>query len=130
MFLVQALAPAMAERGSGAIVNLGSWIAQVGVASGGLYAASKAAIEQLTRGWAADYVSAGIRVNAVSPGVTLTDGTSAAAEHLDAMVAPFPAGRTARPEEIAAAVVYLASDEASYLHGTVLVADGGALATR
>jgi NAD(P)-dependent dehydrogenase (short-subunit alcohol dehydrogenase family) len=127
--LVAALAPGMAERGAGTIINIGSWISRVGVGQGALYASTKAAIEALTRGWAAEFGPSGVRVNAVSPGVTLTGGTEAARHILDAMAARTPAGRVGTPEEVAAAVVWLASDDASFVHGTTLDVDGGALNT-
>jgi 3-oxoacyl-[acyl-carrier protein] reductase len=125
--LVAAIAPAMAARGEGAIVNVGSWISRVGLGGGALYSATKAAIEQLSRSWAAEYGAAGVRVNAVSPGVTSTEGTAGAGAILDAMVARMPAGRLGRPEEVAAAVAFLASDDAAYVHGATFAIDGGAL---
>jgi NAD(P)-dependent dehydrogenase (short-subunit alcohol dehydrogenase family) len=127
--LVAALAPAMAARGAGTIINIGSWVSRIGVGQGALYASTKAAIEALTRGWAAEFGPSGVRVNAVSPGVTLTGGTEAAKPILDAMAARTPAGRVGTPEEVAAAVVWLASDDASFVHGTTLDVDGGALNT-
>jgi NAD(P)-dependent dehydrogenase (short-subunit alcohol dehydrogenase family) len=96
---------------------------------GGLYAATKAALEQLSRSWAAEYGPAGVRVNAIQPGVTLTEGTVAARPMLDAMVARTPAGRLGDPHDIAAAVVFLAGDEAAFVHGATLAVDGGALNT-
>jgi 3-oxoacyl-[acyl-carrier protein] reductase len=127
--LVAAIAPGMAERGDGAIVNVGSWIAQIGLGQGALYGATKAALEQLSRSWAAEYGPSGVRVNAVAPGVTLTEGNAAAGPILDAMVARTPARRLGRPEEIAAAVAFLASDDAAFVHGSTFVVDGGALHT-
>jgi NAD(P)-dependent dehydrogenase (short-subunit alcohol dehydrogenase family) len=128
--LTAALAPPMAQRGSGVIINIGSWISTVGLPSGSLYSATKAAVEQLARGWAAEYGPAGVRVNAIAPGVTLTAGTDGHREYLEDMVAKFPAGRFGTPEDIAHAAVYLASDEGAFIHGTVLLVDGGALGTR
>jgi 3-oxoacyl-[acyl-carrier protein] reductase len=127
--LVGVIAPAMAARGDGVIVNIGSWISRIGIGSGPLYGATKAALEQLSRSWAAEYGSSGVRVNAVSPGVTLTEGTEAARPILDAMVARTPAGRLGDPAEIAHAVLWLASDEARFVHGTTIDVDGGALNT-
>ena len=60
----------MAERGDGAIINLGSWVARLGIPVGALYASTKGAMETLTRAWAAEFGPAGVRVNAISPGVT------------------------------------------------------------
>ena len=125
--LVGALAPAMAARGEGVIVNLGSWISQIGLGQGALYGATKAAVEQMSRSWAAEYGAAGVRVNAVSPGVTITEGNADAGPILDQMVARTPAGRVGQPEEIAAAVVFLASDDAAFVHGATFSVDGGAL---
>src|ERR1700754_3063763 len=68
-FLTAAIAPAMAERGEGAIVNLGSWVARLSVPVGALYGSSKGALETLTRAWAAEFGPRGVRVNAISPGV-------------------------------------------------------------
>jgi NAD(P)-dependent dehydrogenase (short-subunit alcohol dehydrogenase family) len=128
--LTAAIAPAMADRGRGVIVNVGSWVATVGMGHGAAYAASKAAIEQLTRSWAAEYGRSGVRVNAVSPGITVTEGTAGNEELLARMSAGFPAGRLATPQDIAAGVVFLTSDASAYVHGTVLLVDGGALNTR
>ena len=68
-FLTAAIAPAMAERGDGAIINLGSWIARLGIPVGALYSSTKGAMETLTRAWSAEFGPAGVRVNAISPGV-------------------------------------------------------------
>ncbi|HST40570.1 MAG TPA: SDR family oxidoreductase, partial [Conexibacter sp.] len=94
------------------------------------YAASKAMVEQLTRGWAAELGPSGVRVNAIAPGVTLTDGTAGFAAQLEPSVRALPAGRIGRPEEIAEAAVHLAGDGAAYMHGATLLVDGGALTTR
>jgi NAD(P)-dependent dehydrogenase (short-subunit alcohol dehydrogenase family) len=64
----------MAEHGSGAIINLGSWIARIGIPVGSLYSSTKGAIETLTRAWAAEFGPAGVRVNAISPGVIRPSG--------------------------------------------------------
>jgi NAD(P)-dependent dehydrogenase (short-subunit alcohol dehydrogenase family) len=128
--LVAALAPAMAERGSGVIVNIGSWMAQVGSPYAAMYTATKAADEQLTRSWAAEYGPRGVRVNTVAPGATLTPGNEAARAVLDAMTATTPAGVVIRPDDIAKGVLYLASDDAAMIHGITLYIDGGISATR
>jgi 3-oxoacyl-[acyl-carrier protein] reductase len=130
VFLTQAIAGPMVERGAGAIVNVSSWVVTVGLASGPLYAASKATLDQLTRGWAAEFGPSGVRVNAVAPGITMTEGNLPHEAFLREAAANFPAGRIGRPEEIAAAAVFLASENASYLHGETLYVDGGAAATR
>jgi len=124
-FLVAALAPAMAERGHGAIVNVTTMVAEFGAAGMGLYGASKAALVLLTKSWAAEFGPAGVRVNAVSPGPTRTEGTAAMGEALDQLAAAGPAGRPGQPEEIAEAIVFLATDAAAFVHGAVLPVDGG-----
>jgi len=123
--LVGELAPKMAERGKGAIVNLSSMVGDFGMAGMALYGSSKAAINLLTKAWAAEFGPSGVRVNAVSPGPTLTEGTAAMGEGLAQLAAAAPAGHPATPEEIADAIVYLASDNASFVHGVVLPVDGG-----
>ncbi len=90
-----------------------------------LYGSSKAAINLLTKAWAAEYGPSGVRVNAVSPGPTKTEGTQAMGEALDQLAAQAPAGRPATPDEIAEAIVFLATDRASFIHGTKLAVDGG-----
>jgi NAD(P)-dependent dehydrogenase (short-subunit alcohol dehydrogenase family) len=124
-FLVAELAPAMAARGSGVIVNVTTMVAGFGFAGMALYGASKAALNLLTRAWAAEFGPRGVRVNAVSPGPTRTEGTEPMGDTLDQMAALAPAGRVASPVEIAAAIRYLASDAASFVHGVVLSVDGG-----
>ncbi|MFF7212823.1 SDR family NAD(P)-dependent oxidoreductase [Streptomyces sp. NPDC008238] len=128
--LVAAMAPAMAERGSGAVVTIGSWMARVGSPYAAMYTATKAADEQLTRSWAAEYGPRGVRVNAVAPGATLTPGNEAARAELDALTATTPAGVVVRPEDIAKGVLYVVSDDAAMVHGITLYVDGGISATR
>jgi NAD(P)-dependent dehydrogenase (short-subunit alcohol dehydrogenase family) len=130
VFLTQAIAAPMVERGEGVIVNVSSWIATIGTPTGALYAASKATLDQLTRSWAAELGPSGVRVNAVAPGITMTEGNLPNEAFLHEASKAFPAGRVARPGEIAAAAVFLASESASYLHGETLYVDGGAAATR
>jgi NAD(P)-dependent dehydrogenase (short-subunit alcohol dehydrogenase family) len=89
---------------------------------------SAAALELLTKSWAAEYGPRGVRVNAVSPGPTRTPGTVGMGENLEQLAAAAPAGRAASPEEIAEAVVYLATDRSSFVHGVVLPVDGGRVA--
>lgn len=128
--LVGALAPAMAERGDGVVINIGSWMARVGSPFGAMYTATKAALEQLTRAWSAEYGPRGVRVNTVAPGATATPGNAGAADLLTAMTRSTVAGRPVRPVDIAFAVRYLATDEAAFVHGTTLDVDGGLLAAR
>jgi NAD(P)-dependent dehydrogenase (short-subunit alcohol dehydrogenase family) len=128
-FLTAAIAPSMVERGSGVIINLGSWIARLGIPIGSLYSSTKGAMETLTRAWAAEFGPAGVRVNAISPGVIRTpadEPNNGAAEHpAERMMRRTPAGHSGTPDAIAHAAVYLASDEAAFVHGTVIDVDGG-----
>lgn len=128
--LTAALAPAMTGRGSGGIVIIGSWMAHVGHAFVGLYSATKAAEIQLARSWAAEFGPRGVRVNTVSPGATRTPINAGAGDVLTQMTAATPAGRPGTPEEIAAAVTWVLSDDAGYLHGAELAVDGGITSTR
>ena len=123
--LVAALAPLMAQRGKGAIVNLSTMAADYGAPGMSLYGSSKAAINLLTKTWAAEYGPSGVRVNAVSPGPTRTEGTAAMGEGLEHLAAQAPAGRPATADEIAEAIVFLATDRASFIHGAKLAVDGG-----
>src|SRR5437773_118800 len=124
-FLVAELAPLMAKKGKGAIVNLSTMVADYGAPGMSLYGSSKAAINLLTKVWAAEYGPSGVRVNAVSPGPTRTEGTEAMGEGLEKLAAEAPAGRPATPDEIAEAIVFLATDRASFIHGAKLAVDGG-----
>lgn len=126
--LVAALAPGMAERGHGSIVNVTTVAATTPIASGGVYGASKASVELLTRTWADEFGPAGVRVNAVSPGPVHTLGTSEMGDAIDAIGRSTIVGRAADPKEIAEAIVFLASPRASYVNGTILSVDGGARA--
>jgi NAD(P)-dependent dehydrogenase (short-subunit alcohol dehydrogenase family) len=127
-FLTAAIAPLMARQGGGAIVNLGSWGATLGIDGSALYSSSKAAVELLTRAWAAEFGAAGVRVNAIAPGVIRTS-PGIAGDRRDQLMRGTPAGRPGDPDSIADAALYLASDAASFVHGTVLAVDGGRLAT-
>ena len=125
-FLVAALAPAMAERGSGSIVNNSTQVASFGQPGRAMYGASRAALELLTKAWAAEYGPSGVRVNAVAPGPTRTRMMATVPiEMANEAAAMAPARRIAEPEELAAAIVFLASDEASFIHGVTLAVDGG-----
>src|SRR5437660_5106634 len=124
-FLVAELAPRMAKRGKGAIVNVSTMVADYGAAGMSLYGSSKAAINLLTKVWAAEYGPSGVRVNAVSPGPTRTEGTGALGQGLEQLAAQAPAGRPATADEIAEAIVFLATDRASFIYGARLAVDGG-----
>jgi NAD(P)-dependent dehydrogenase (short-subunit alcohol dehydrogenase family) len=128
-FLTAAIAPGMAARGRGSIINLGSWIARLGIPISSLYSSTKGALETLTRAWAAEFGPAGVRVNGISPGVIRAPapGGRDAADPAEAMMRGTPAGASGTPDAIALAAVYLASDEAAFVHGTVIDVDGGRL---
>jgi NAD(P)-dependent dehydrogenase (short-subunit alcohol dehydrogenase family) len=123
---MQAVIPGMVARGGGSIVNIASVAALVGLRGSIPYQGSKAAVLGLTRGAAAAYGPDNVRVNAICPGLVVTGMTeSADAEAVTKMKAQIPLGRDGRPDEVAAAVVFLASDEASYITGIALPVDGG-----
>jgi NAD(P)-dependent dehydrogenase (short-subunit alcohol dehydrogenase family) len=121
--------PGMAARGGGSIVNVASVAALVGLPRRAAYCAAKGAVVSLTRALAVDHVSDGIRVNAVCPGTVDSPWVrrlvEEAGESLDELRARQPLGRLGTPEEIAAAVAYLASEEAAFVTGTSFVIDGG-----
>jgi NAD(P)-dependent dehydrogenase (short-subunit alcohol dehydrogenase family) len=119
------LAPVMADRGAGVIVNVGSINGLVGVAHSALYSATKAALHSLTKSWAAEYGPFGVRVNTVAPGPTITPIMAAHTERIERIIARAPSRRPSTPEQIAAAVAFLASDEAANVHGSTLSVDGG-----
>jgi len=127
-FLVAQLAPKMAERGHGAIINVTTMVAEFGAAGMSLYGASKAALVLLTKSWAAEYGPHGVRVNTVSPGPTRTESTAGMGDALDQLAAAAPARRPGTPEEIAEAIAFLVTDRASFVHGAVLPVDGGRIA--
>jgi NAD(P)-dependent dehydrogenase (short-subunit alcohol dehydrogenase family) len=124
-FLAGALAPRMAANGGGAIVNVTTMVASFGLAGMALYGSTKAALTLLTKAWAAEYGPQGVRVNAIAPGPTRTPGTEAMGDGLSDIVTTVPLNRPATAEEIAAAALFLGSDEASYVNGAVLAVDGG-----
>jgi NAD(P)-dependent dehydrogenase (short-subunit alcohol dehydrogenase family) len=125
-FLTAALLPKMIARGSGAIVNISTMGASVGVADVPVVAAAKAALESFTRSWAAAFGANGIRVNTVAPGPVRTDtAVRTLGDGLEQLGSATPLGRTADPTEIAEAIVFLASPQASYLTGATVAVDGG-----
>jgi NAD(P)-dependent dehydrogenase (short-subunit alcohol dehydrogenase family) len=119
------VAPAMAERGYGSIVNIGSINGLIGMGGSALYSATKATIHSLTKSWADEYGPHGVRVNTVAPGPSLTERSAEFAEHLVPLLARIPSRRPNTLSEVAAAVVFLASDAASGINGATLSVDGG-----
>lgn len=125
-FLTAALLPGMAVRGRGSVVNVSTSVTAVAMAGAAVYGATKAALESLTRTWAVEFRGTGVRINAVAPGATETEGTLALNPDAVAAVGRnSPIGRTASPREIAEAIVFLASPRSSYIHGELIYADGG-----
>lgn len=129
--LVQNLVPGMVERGGGTVINVSSVAASTPAADAGIYGASKAALELLTKLWADEFGAQGVRVNAVSPGPTETPGTDELGiEIIRGLGRTTALGRTAVPEEIANVVTFLASPAASYVNGAILAIGGGSPAVR
>jgi NAD(P)-dependent dehydrogenase (short-subunit alcohol dehydrogenase family) len=121
--------PSMIARRSGNIVNMASIAGVVGLRNRAAYCASKGAVVALTRALAIDHVADGVRVNAVAPGTVGSPWVqrlvTEAGESLDDLRARQPMGRLGEPEEIAEAVLYLASDAAAFVTGSILTIDGG-----
>jgi 3-oxoacyl-[acyl-carrier protein] reductase len=126
----QAAARHMAERGSGAIINVSSIAARNGGGPGAIpYASAKGAVTTMTKGLARELIGRGVRVNAVNPGVILTPFHErfSTPERIRAMVTTIPQGRAGQAEEIAGAIVFLASDAASHVIGESIEINGGML---
>ena len=126
-FLTAALAPGMVARGAGSIINVSTMAARVGMPGLSTYSATKAALEALTRTWAAEFSPAGVRVNTVAPGPTGTEMVLAnmPPEAVDQIVGTTLIGRIARPREIAEVILFLATDRSSYITGATIAADAG-----
>ena len=124
----KAVVPYMKEIGGGSIINTSSMVSKAGQVSGVGYPTSKYAVNGMTVSLARELGKYNIRVNAVAPGVTRTDMVAALPEDMVARVAAgIPMGRVGEPEEVANAFLFLASDMASYVSGTVLGVDGGTI---
>lgn len=129
LYLTKAVVPAMKQQKSGVILNTSSMVSIYGQPAGVAYPATKFAINGLTKSLARELAPAGIRVNAVAPGVTNTDMVAALPpEMIEPLVNTIPLGRIGEPVDIANAFLFLASDLASYITGTILQVDGAARA--
>jgi NAD(P)-dependent dehydrogenase (short-subunit alcohol dehydrogenase family) len=132
-YISRAVIPHMIAAGGGVIINNASDWAIVGGQNATAYAATKGAVAQMTRSMALDYARQGIRVNAICPGDTVVDRwrtwqLPAGVDfdtHIAALGKSFPLGRVAQADEIARAVLFLASDDSSYMTGQMLIVDGG-----
>jgi NAD(P)-dependent dehydrogenase (short-subunit alcohol dehydrogenase family) len=115
-YLTAALAPQMAERGSGKIINITMMAAHIGTPKMVLYGVTKAALTLLTKSWATEFGPNRVNVNTISPSPTQTPGTEGMGEGLEQLAQALPVRRAALPSEITEAAVYLASDEANFVH--------------
>lgn len=122
-FLVAGIAPGMAERGSGSIVNVSSMAGAVGTPGAAVYGATKSALESLTRSWAAEYSARGVRINSVAPGPTYT--AAAPRDWFDTVGLTTAMQRAAEPTEIGEMILFLSSERASYVTGSTFPVDGG-----
>ena len=129
--LVQKLVPGMVARGQGSVINVTTVAASTPAAGAGIYGASKAALELLTKLWADEFGAAGVKVNAVAPGPTQTQGTAdMSTELIEGLGRTTTLGRTAEADEIANVVTFVASPAASYVNGAILTVGGGSQAIR
>ena len=124
-FLVGALAPGMASRGGGVIINVSTMVASFGQPGMSAYGASRAAVELLTKAWAAEYGPQGIRVNAVAPGPTRTPAMEPVMAMAEELVKTIPLGRVAEIHELSDVITFLATPAAGYINGAIIHVDGG-----
>jgi NAD(P)-dependent dehydrogenase (short-subunit alcohol dehydrogenase family) len=127
-FMTSRAVPMMIESGGGSVVNVASIAALMSLPGQAVYAMTKAGLVSVTKSFAKEYGSQGIRVNAILPGVVETRLAAAMVEDpaIQRWLARLPAGRAGQPEDMVAGVLYLVSDQAAYTTGTTLVMDGGA----
>jgi 2-deoxy-D-gluconate 3-dehydrogenase len=129
--LCRGIGRSMLARGAGKIINIASMLTFQGGLRVPAYAAAKGGVGQLTKALANEWAGRGVNVNAIAPGYMHTDNTQALrddAPRYDAITARIPAGRWGEPDDLAGSVVFLASSASDYVHGSVLVVDGGWLA--
>jgi NAD(P)-dependent dehydrogenase (short-subunit alcohol dehydrogenase family) len=124
-FLVAALAPKIAARGGGSIINISTMVAGFGQPGLAAYGASRAAIELLTKAWAAEYGPLNIRVNAVAPGPTLTPTLEPRLAMAQEFAKQIPLGRVAEINELSEVITFLATPAAGYINGAIIPVDGG-----
>lgn len=124
----RAVSPHMVEAGEGVILNASSVVGLYGNFGQTNYVATKAGVIGMTKTWARELGRKGVRVNAVAPGFIATEMVQKMPEKvIEGMVSKTPIGRMGKPEDIANAYVFLSSDKASFIHGTVLSVDGGVI---
>jgi 2-deoxy-D-gluconate 3-dehydrogenase len=126
--LARGIGRGMLERGSGKVIFTASMLSFQGGVNVAGYAAAKSAVAGLTRALANEWAGQGVNVNAIAPGYIATDNTQPLRDHPErnrAILDRIPAGRWGRPDDLAGATVFLASDAAAYVHGVVLAVDGG-----
>ncbi len=122
------IAPSMARRGEGAIVNIGSISGINGAAGSALYGATKASVHMLTKAWAAEYGPSGVRVNAVAPGPIATERNEEFADGIAPILERVPSHRMSTVGEVASVVTFLAGPDAGNVHGAIWSVDGGTTA--